>query len=440
MNVMFKRTVISVLVAGSVAASSSALATNGMFMIGFGSKSIGMGGVGVAVPQDGLSMASNPATISDVPERFDLDVSLFHVKADAILGDVQEKSVGGLGGDSGAANWPGLYMMPGLGYVERINDKLTFGWNFVPVGGGGTNYKRNLYDLTTDGKPTGTPYTGRVGVSLFITQMNPTLAYALSKDQTLAATLVIGIQRFVGFGLGNFSQFTASNTPDKLTNQGSEWSYGGGLRLGWLGKYMDKRLNLGAVATSKVHMSKFHKYADLFAEQGDIDTPATYALGAAFKVRPEITVAMDLLRIKYGDVKSIANIGPNTVDNLYPVSEALNSIGNDAGLGFGWDDMNVVKLGMSYDYNRDWTYRVGWNYGKSPIKEEREIAFNIVAPAVTEHHVTLGATYNLGKAAEFNFAYMHAFTNTQSGPTYIGSAGRLRMSQDSLGVTLGYKF
>ncbi|MGE4615569.1 MAG: hypothetical protein AAEJ43_00945 [Gammaproteobacteria bacterium] len=44
-----------------------ALATNGYFMIGYGAKAIGVGGAGVAFPQDRFAGAVNPAGMALVP-------------------------------------------------------------------------------------------------------------------------------------------------------------------------------------------------------------------------------------------------------------------------------------------------------------------------------------------------------------------------------------
>ena len=48
-----------------------ALATNGYFMIGYGAKAIGVGGAGVAFPQDRLAGAVNPAGMALVPGGYD---------------------------------------------------------------------------------------------------------------------------------------------------------------------------------------------------------------------------------------------------------------------------------------------------------------------------------------------------------------------------------
>ncbi|MGB9495575.1 MAG: long-chain fatty acid transporter, partial [Azonexus sp.] len=54
-----------------------ALATSGYFATGYGVKSAGMGGVGIALPQDGLAAATNPAGTAFVGDRVDLGLTWF---------------------------------------------------------------------------------------------------------------------------------------------------------------------------------------------------------------------------------------------------------------------------------------------------------------------------------------------------------------------------
>ena len=405
---------------------ATALATNGMFMIGYGVKSVGMGGVAIAYAQDALVGATNPAAIGDVSTRFDLEATLFLPSAEATLGGINSTS---------RAN---EFLIPGLGFAMPVDNETTFGFSMVGAGGGGTHYKQNLFDLNQN---PGVPQTnGDVGVDLMIMQMNPTISQKITPTQMVGGSLVMGLQRFKAFGLGAFQQFTGSNNAVSMTDRGVEYSRGMGVRLGWLGKYPGVGVTLGAAATSKVYMTKFQNYSELFAEHGDIDTPANVGAGIALKATPKLTFAMDVTRTYYSKVRSIANPGPNPSGNLYPDSKAANALGEDAGLGFGWRDQTVYKLGANYNYNSKWTYRAGWNYGKSPIKQEREIIFNIVAPANTQHHATLGGTYKIDKEMEVSFAYMHAFAYNQSGPTYIGNTGSFKMSQNSFGAALGFAF
>ena len=76
--------------------------------------------------------------------------------------------------------------------------------------------------------------------------------------------------------------------------------------------------------------------------------------------------------------------------------------------------------------------------------EEREIIFNLLAPATTEHHVTMGGTYLLNPTMEINVSYIHACENEQAGPTYISddgsNYGRLQMSQDAIGGSFSMQY
>ena len=72
----FKKTLLSAL-ACSLIVPLNSFATNGYFLIGFGSKSRAMGGAGVAYNLDGMAAASNPASMIDSGDSFDLGAEFF---------------------------------------------------------------------------------------------------------------------------------------------------------------------------------------------------------------------------------------------------------------------------------------------------------------------------------------------------------------------------
>ena len=226
-----------------------------------------------------------------------------------------------------------------------------------------------------------------------------------------------------------------------LSNNGNDWAYGAGTRIGWMGNFMKKKLSLGAVYSSRVYMTKFDKYSDLFAEQGDLDTPANIGVGISYKFTPKLTLGLDVTHTFYEDVAAIGNASAQTgPGSVYPNADEKHRLGNPEGLGFGWNNQTVFKVGAIYDYNNMWTFRAGWNYGESPVDEANgEILMSIVAPAVTQNHLTLGATYSPSKKMEWSFSYVHAFKFEQDGPTFIGNSGELSMYQNSVGVSFGYK-
>jgi long-chain fatty acid transport protein len=198
-------------------------------------------------------------------------------------------------------------------------------------------------------------------------------------------------------------------------------------------------------------MTEFDKYKGLFAEQGDFDIPANYGVGIAIRPVKGLTVALDVTRIEYRGVASVSNRGPDQNPGVsgiqtnigYPDgvpgvnTDALT--GNDGGMGFGWDDMTVYKLGVSYDLNDQWTVRAGYNYGESPIADD-QLTFNILAPATTEKHYSVGFTYRSKESPlEVTGVYMHAKNNTQSScNNNIMGCVEIGMHQNYIGLNLSW--
>ena len=58
-------------------AAANATATDGYFAHGYGVKSQGMGGVGIALPQDAIAAASNPAGMGLIGDRMDVGMTWF---------------------------------------------------------------------------------------------------------------------------------------------------------------------------------------------------------------------------------------------------------------------------------------------------------------------------------------------------------------------------
>lgn len=421
----------------SIAVPTSVFATNGMFLIGTGTKSRGMGGVGITQSHDIMTSAANPATMSQLKKnRFDIGGDIFIPKATATQGEapytLTEESK-----PQHATIAEGVYVMPNLG-MGWVNDEWSYGFTMAPVGGGGSRYNTNLFNCANSSPNN---CSDILGVDLMVMNINPTIAYKINKQHSVGATLIIGIQQFQAYGLSEFSKFTESGTSEYLTNNGLDYSYGAGIRLGWLGTFMDDKLTLGAEFTSQTYMSKFDKYKELFAEQGSLNTPGNVGLGIAYKATDELLVAMDINYIMYSGVAAISNAGPNIgPGSAFPVSSEVNGLGNDEGLGFGWSNQIVYKIGLVYDLNPQWTLRGGWNYAKSPIDESTDILFSTVAPAVTQNHLTLGGTYTFKNEMELSFSYIHAFEFEQYGPTYINYEGGYKMSQDALGLSFGMNF
>jgi long-chain fatty acid transport protein len=191
-------------------------------------------------------------------------------------------------------------------------------------------------------------------------------------------------------------------------------------------------------------MKEFDDYDNLFAEQGDFDLPANFTVGATFKATPKLKVSFDYQRIFYEGVASISNAGPvadpaTGQPTINP--PATGFLGADNGLGFGWEDINIYRLGMEYLYDSNWTFRAGFALNDQPISSE-DVLFNILAPAVIEKHVTVGFTYQPDKSSEWNFAYMRGLeetVRTQSSAFFFLPAS-ITMHQNSVDISYSRKF
>jgi long-chain fatty acid transport protein len=295
-------------------------------------------------------------------------------------------------------------------------------------------------------------YPSRLGVDLAQLIFAPTIAYKLNDAHTVGASLLVGYQRFKAYGLQGFCGFTATGCPGGvgtatankgLTNQGYDDAWGYGLRVGWQGKMSDN-VTLGAAYASKIYMDEFSKYDELFAEQGDFDIPANWSLGIAAKVTPKTTVSFDIQHIEYSDVNAIANKGPYLTGAPFDVVNR-GFLGADNGLGFGWDDMTIYKLGMVYEHNANFTYRLGLSHGDQPIGDS-EALFNVLAPAVIETHLTAGFTYRpTGKDDNaVTVSVMHGFHNevkNGAGNDFFGNAPvAIEMYQNAVEIGYAWKF
>ncbi len=439
-----QRSIRIVFVTAGMAIAFPSLATNGYFQIGYGAKSTGMAGAAVANPQDTLAGAANPAGMAYVGEGFDIGLRLFSPMREGTLdctgfGCSQAIS-------STSANQ--LFVIPDGGYVRKINDRMYAGVSLYGNGGMNTSYGTNIYAEAAfqSGLPplpgpqppgAGTAAFGELGVDLAQFMITPTLTFNITENQTIGFSPVFAIQRFQAKGLGLFGGL--STDPTMLTNNGADYSYGAGVRIGWLGQ-VAPGVKLGATYATKTYMTKLEEYSGLFADGGSFDIPANAAIGIAVKPVDKLTVAADVQRIFYGDVDSIANPGPTAAElggNISPDRK----LGASNGIGFGWEDTWNFKLGLKYELNKAWTLRAGYNYGQSPIPQS-EVLINILAPGVVENHATLGFSYRSSKTSQWNVSYMHAFYNSESDPStaFAGMPAEINMYQNAINISYSSSF
>jgi long-chain fatty acid transport protein len=397
----------------------AAHATDGYFSHGYGVKAQGIGGLGIALPQDALAAATNPAGLAFVPDRVDLGVTWFvPSRSTEIVGSGVPGANGTYDGDA-TKN----FFIPEIAYSKALSPAVTLGLAAYGNGGMNTDYGRSPF--TAYGAP------GSAGVDLSQLFVAASGAWKVTPQHSLGAAIVFAYQRFKATGLSVFS--SASIAPGNLTDRGYDSATGWGARLGWTGQ-VTPDLTLGLTWASKISSGKFDKYSGLFADGGSFDIPSNFGAGIAWKATPALTLAADVVRIQYGDIDSIAN----PLANLF----AGHPLGSSGGPGFGWRDVTVVKVGASYDTGRDLTLRAGFNHSGQPIPADQTF-FNILAPAVVQDHLTLGLTWKPNPTGELSVAYTHGFRKTIDGsnsipPSFGGGNANIRLEENLLGIAYSW--
>ncbi|TNF58137.1 MAG: long-chain fatty acid transporter [Burkholderiales bacterium] len=385
-------------------------ATNGYFPHGFGLKAKGMGGASVAMAHDAFAGVNNPASAVYAGNRWDVGAEVFMPKRSSTV----TTPMGAMEIESENS----AFLIPEFGYNVNLSSRLALGLTVYGNGGMNTEYPAVFPGDTNFmcSSPT-TCGTGKLGVDLMQLIVAPTLAYKISDDHALGVSPLLVYQRFKAYGLQAFG----------LPNQGSDSSRGLGIRLGYMGRLGD-RVTVGASWSPKIDMSRFERYSNLFAENGDFDIPENYAMGVALQVTPTVQLAMDYSRINYSGVPAVGNAS---------LANFANGFGAPDGPGFGWRDVKVFKLGVQWQMDSRWTLRAGYNRGTNPVTAD-DVFLNTLAPGVIREHFTVGATWAMAPDTELTLAAWHGRKNSVTGT--VPAPTTIAMSQNGFGLQYSRKF
>ncbi len=406
----------------AMAVVSPAQATNGYFTHGYGTISKALAGAGVAMPQDTLAAATNPAGMVVVGKRYDAGLGVFSPDRSYTVTGNPSGFLGTFGLTPGKVESDSNYFyIPHFGGNWRIGDNMSLGVTVYAHGGMNTDY------------PTATFYAGQpTGVNLEQLLVGIPWAVRFAERHSIGIMPIIAYQTFEAKGVGSFAPF--SSNPAKLSNNGKSASIGYGAKIGYLGQFTDM-FSFGISYQTEISADKFDDYAGLFAEQGRFNIPPNLIAGIAINATTALSLLLDYQEIYYSEIKSVSN---PFLPNLQTAQ-----LGDNDGAGFGWQDMSVWKFGLQYDPESSWVWRFGYSFGDQPIGSS-EVLFNILAPGVMEDHFTFGFTRAFGDSSGLNFSLMYAPEVEVSGPNPLEVPGlqdiTLAMSQWDIEISYSWGF
>jgi long-chain fatty acid transport protein len=180
----------------------------------------------------------------------------------------------------------------------------------------------------------------------------------------------------------------------------------------------------GASFKSKQWFERFRfKTADELGrsrtESLKLEYPTIVSVGTAYSGFENVLLAADLRYFGYGDAAGLGQSG-------------FNPDGSVAGLG--WDDILVLAMGAQLCLTDRAYLRFGYSFNENPIRDSQTSA-NVASPVITQHYVSVGASYHVRPHWVLSLAYAHGFKNRTSGPivTPLGPVpGSLVSSEVSL--------
>ena len=368
-----------------LAAAASALATDGVNLIGIGPRQQGTAGAGVAAAQDSTWVVLNPAGLTDVDSGAEASFQVF--APSRTIESTANPTAGKQKDDS-------VFYIPSLSaaWQAGANRQHHLGVGLYGSSGMGVDYDAPRVGFSA----------GDTRTELAIAKFVAAYARGFSNGFSFGAGPVLVLGRFR-------TDMETSRTGPPSAASPDDWdeATGIGVSVG-ANQRLTERLRIGVAYVSEQFMEEYGDYDGLFADS--LNLPQQLTAGLAYEIRPGLEVALDYRWIGWGQ---------------------LDVFGDQ----FGWKDQHVVKAGATWDATERLTLRTGLSHGNSPIGRE-DVFANALFPAIMETHLTAGASYRFDRIA-LHFAYIHALEEEleASGPPEAGGGTVVSMVQNS--ATLG---
>jgi long-chain fatty acid transport protein len=449
---MNKRHLISAAVAAALC-STSAFATNGMILEGYGARATAMGGAAMAYDSGNSGALNNPATLSLMDANVRAGAGIRY------LGPDITSSFGPASTDSeGTAYW-----MPSASYIRKAGD-WTYGVAMLAQGGMGTEYGQagptdlfagNMSLFNNPVPLSGQEIRSEVGVGTIMfplsKQVNDRLTIGGSIDFVWAMMDLQMDMSGAQFGQlmqGNGGRIdndmgmgvmldTAGGTlaPDGIPSIDMNWARfdftddndmtGEAKTTGWMGQLgftyaLSDRLRIGGSYRSKTHLDDMDTndatLSMLIPAMGatpmaltgtlnvvDFQWPDSIGLGLSFQATDRVMVVADYKRIGWKDV--MQSFRMTFTPDAGQMGGMFDNTMLDVTMDQNWEDQNVFSLGFEYQASEKLALRAGVNLADNPVPNSM---VNPLFPATIEDHITGGFGYKLTKNDNLGFSFTFA--------------------------------
>lgn len=437
---------------------SNAFAINGVFDYGYGQINRGMGGAGVAMPQDANATIINPAGLSQISHNYDAGIAVYfpmmHTKTSIGSALFAPPTVRPLALAPGTFDSQrNVFALPDLAFAYHLDKQNHFGLSFNAIGGFGSKYNTDKAASVVAAPNVvarkGLFGDGTVVSDLKIATFNASYNFVIDEYVSLGLTATHYTQAFESKGSAGLAANTTvallnggnQTFANKLSNNGVDYNNGFGLTFGALIK-PHPMITLGFSGSPTVKMSKMKKYRHLHAENGRLDIPARYSAGIRVTPNDKLNVVTDVVRILNREVATYGNNSRALIDGRCVATSAnftpQDCMGGSNGVGFGWSNQTLVKVGGEYKVtNRD-TVRLGFSFGNR-IGHKKDVVVQAFAPGSAARWITSAGYSRLMPSYKLHSFLTFIPKQTIKGPNELasGSAQQVEVKVNGFGFGLG---
>jgi long-chain fatty acid transport protein len=395
-------------------------ATDGHFLHGVGAINSAMGGVGVAAAGSLLgAFYVNPAgLLAFEGTAFELGFELF--KPERTL----SSRAGALNGSTTSSSE--FVPIPAFGWSrEVLEQRLVVGVAGLGIGGFGVDYHLDPTNPIVAPRPYG---FGGIYSNFSLMKISPAAAWQATSFLRIGAALNLDWASLAVDPMPVASPAVdpgEDGTPGTADDRAyysratdADGSFGIGGQLGAQVCVLPS-IAVGVAYTTPQVFEKF-EYGGVYENPNlpsyntprnirfAMDVPAVYSAGIAWSPNERFLLGIDGKYIDYERTRGF---------------RASGFAPDGAVRGFGWRSIWSVATGFEARPAPYLALRGGYNYSDNPIPSAQSM-FNVPAPAVVQHHATLGAGVLFANGFGVDVAYYRAFENTVSGPfqTMAGAA------------------
>ncbi len=383
---------------------------------------LAMGGAGIATSLDAIGSSFN--NVSSISY---LDGSSMEFGTDLLFIDIamtaDTTDVGSSGSKGTVGSKSPVRPIPLMAFVEQTETPWTYGISLFGIGGFGVDYPAN-----SNSNPLTLPQSsggfGAIQSNYQVLQGTPALAYKAAPNLSLGAGLNLDIALL---SVDPFT-FAAPNSSGYPTGSHTSTAAGIGFTLGATYK-IQPDLAAGFVFKSPQWFQPFHfnsQYPDGTATTVSLKVNYPMIIGAGFSYgsNEKAMIATDVKWLNYANTAAFSESG-------YAADRSVR--------GVGWKNIWALSLGAQYRVKPGAALRLGYSFNQNPIPSD-VLVFSTTAPAILQHHFSIGAEYEFAKKRVVHLAYYHAFQNTASGPITSSGTGVVTDQISANSVSLQFQF